>query len=75
MLTLRLDVNEGVQIGAEPGAGAAIKVVEKSGRRVTLAILTDLQVTRTYFGLAAPSFIRGLAPARAEPHAISCATA
>lgn len=76
MLKVSLDVEEGVQIGDGPENGAAIKVLARTGRRVHLAILTNLRVTRTCFGLHPPVFAPGLAGQRAaapEALAANCA--
>ncbi len=60
MLTVRLDVEEGVRIGDGPDNGAAIKVLARSGRKVHLAIYTNLRVDRCFYGLHPPAFAPGL---------------
>ncbi|CEJ15949.1 hypothetical protein BN1110_06300 [bacterium YEK0313] len=74
MLTVRLEPDEGVQIGSGPDAGAVIKVLARSGRKVALSIHTNLPVARHYFGLSPPAFRPGLAGASATSfRAVSCA--
>ena len=74
MLTMRLEEGEGVTIGDGPDAGAAIKVLSRTGRRVHLSILTNLRITRHVYGLNPPVFAPGLGSARRtdERHAVSC---
>ncbi len=77
MLTVRLDAEEGVRIGDGPHNGAAIKVLARSGRKVHLAIFTNLRVERCFFGLQPPAFAPGLLVAARAPvpdnHALNCA--
>lgn len=77
MLNVVLDIDEGIQIGTGPDNGAVVKVLARTGRRVRLAVLTNLRVTRTCFGLNPPVFAPGLAAVRGPGHddrpAVSCA--
>jgi len=77
MLTVRLDVEEGLRIGDGPDNGAAIKVLARTGRKVHLAIFTNLKVERAFFGLRPPAFAPGLAgvgvPPQPDNHALNCA--
>ncbi|PTM61895.1 carbon storage regulator [Phreatobacter oligotrophus] len=77
MLILTLEPNEGVRIGDGPDTGAAIKVLDRSGRKVRLAILTRLRVERDFFGIHPPAFAPGLSGVRprlgADNDALNCA--
>lgn len=74
MLVYRLEENDGVVIGDSPDTGVAIKVLARSGRRVSLAINTAMRVSKEHFGISPPGFRPGLAGAVAMSSAsLSCA--
>lgn len=65
-------------IGDGPDRGAAVKVLDRSGRKVRLAILTNLSVQRCLFGIAPPAFAPGIVLAHRSPppvpnNALGCA--
>jgi hypothetical protein len=60
MLSMTLNTGDGLQIGEGPDAGAFIRIADKSGRRVKLAIATDLTVKRLAPGISPAQFTTGV---------------